>query len=121
MTHCLNASNHARFAILRIRLIARFDDAVGENYQRIARTDRDFCAVIARSQSRRHNSEWRAAFGQAFNAAVRAPQHGSIVPGPYIGKRAMRSVKFGEEGRGESQSVETMGAGIAIERADEFV
>src|SRR5580704_5628336 len=116
MTDRLNASNHARFAILRIRLVARFDNAIGENYQRVARTDRDFCAVIACGQSRRHNSQWRAAFGQAFDAAIRASQHGSIVPGTYIRERAMRGVEFGEERGGKAQAIEAMRTRIAIER-----
>src|SRR5271155_4126721 len=121
MAHRLDAGDHARFAAFGFRLIAGFDYAVGENYQRVARSDRDFCAIVARRQTWRHDSERRAAFRQALNAAIGAAKHWRIVAGSHVGERAVRGIELGEERGGESQAIEAVRAGIAIERANEFV
>jgi hypothetical protein len=107
----------ARFAELISLIVEGFDDAVGENDQRIALLERDFTDFIVRF---RLDAERHAAAVEAIHATGDAEQDRSVMAGVYVAKRASLRIEFGQKCGGEAASFGTVSARILIELGDEF-
>src|SRR3984957_3247750 len=94
-----------------------FDDAVGEQNQRVTRFESDFRGG---ETSFGRDAQGEAAGFEALGGGIGAADDGGIVAGGDVGKAARGGIEFGEDGGGEALAAPAVGASILVEADGEF-